>query len=520
MILLNGIINTDTLMVCQCSSGSESSRMMMVRALLRLKLDEENINILVEEGLIPTLLEMASGNVESKELSLSVLVKLSSHHDSKGHIAVAGGVPIVISLISPVVRSSIIAKCSEILENLASSGDGIKFFVDENGNSLELDSVIINLLTFQQNPTLPHTIRKPALRALLGICRSDAGLVKVAVLKANGVYAILPLLDNSDLDVRETAIYLLFLFSQHESQGTVEYLLKPRRLEAFVRILENHEKGDVQMASAGVIANLPKSEILLTKRLIELDGLKAIVDILRSGSLEAKENALSALFRFTDPTNLESQNIVVELGAYPLLVEFLKDGSVTLKARAAALIGDLSMRSLELTVVSMGVGCWFLFPGRRVHRCPAHGGVCSVTKSFCLLAAGALPHLVKLLQEEVHATAFEAIQTLSTLVSEDSPQRGSRVLHESGAIVHMLEALAWGSESLKEEVLGLLEKVFMSKEMVEAYGLRTRANLVRLTGRSIHEDGHLQRKAARVLLLIERNSRSLSSSALATGAGE
>lgn len=501
--------------------GSESSRMMMVRALVTLKLDEENSKILVEEGLIPTLLEMASGNLESKELSLSVLVKLSSHHDNKGHIAVAGGVPIVIALISPVIRSSIIAKCSEILENLASSGDGIKFLVDKNGNNLELESVIINLLNFQQNPTLPHTIRKPALKALLGICRSEAGLVKVAVLKANGVSAVLPLLDNADLEVRETAIYLLFLFSQHESQGTVEYLLKPRRLEAFVKILENHKKGDAQMASAGVIANLPKSEILLTQKLIEFDGLKAIVDILRSGSLEAKENALSALFRFTDPTNLESQKIVVELGVYPLLVDFIKDGSVTSKARAAALIGDLSMRSLELTVVSKGVGCCFFFPGRRVPRCPAHGGVCSVTKSFCLLAADALPHLVKLLQEKIHATAFEAIQTLSTLVSEESPQRGARVLQESGAIVHIIEVLAWGSESLKEEVLGLLEKVFMSKEMVEAYGLQTRVNLVRLTGRSIHEDGHLQRKAARVLLLIERHSRSSSSSAVGTaGIGE
>lgn len=495
----------------------------MVRALVSLKMDEENSKILVEEGLIPTLLQMASGNLESKELSLSLLVKLSSYHDNKGHIAAAGGIPIVISLISPVTRTSIIAKSSEVLENLASNGDGIKFFVDENGNNLELESVIINLLTFQQNPTLPHTTRKPALRAVLGLCRFDAGLVKMAVLKANGVSAVISLLDNSDLEVRETAIYLLFLFSQHESQGTVEYLLRPRRLEAFIKILENHEKGEVQMASAGVIANLPKSEILLTEKLIESDGLKAIIDILRSGSIEAKENALSALFRFTDPTNLESQKIVVELGAYPLLVDFLKEGSVTSKARAAALIGDLSMRSVELTVVSKGIGCWFFFPGRRNPRCPAHGGVCSVNKSFCLLAADALPHLVKLLQEEVHATAFEAIQTLSTLVSEESPQRGARVLHESGAISYMLAVLSWGSQSLKEEVLGLLEKVFMSKEMVEAYGLTARANIVRLTGRSIHEDGHLQRKAARVLLLIERNSsnsRPLSSSAVVNGIGE
>lgn len=498
--------------------GPESSRIVMVRALLSLTLAEENIKLLGEEGLIPPLLEMASGNTESKELSLSMLVKLSAYHENKRHIAVAGGVPLVLKLFSSHMRILIISKCSEILDNLTSNGDGIKFLIDENGNQLELESVITTLLAFQQSPT-SDTVQKPALHALLGICQSDAGLVKTAVLKANGVSLVLPLLDHYDLEIREAAINLLFLFSQHEPEGVVEFLLKPRRLKALVRLLENNDKGEVQMAAAGVLANLPKSEISLTKKLIELDGLRAIVDILRSGTIEAQENALSALFRFTDPTNLESQKIVVEQGAYPLLVDFLKVGSVTAKARAAALIGDLSMRSLELTVMSKRAGFWF-FCGSRVPKCQAHGGICSVNKSFCLLEANALPELVRLLQEKTHETAYEAIQTLSTLFAEECPHRGAKTLHENGAIVHIFEILTWGSESLKEEVLSLLEKVFMSKEMVEIYGWKARIPLVHLTGRSFHEDGRLQRKAARVLLLIERNSRSSTSSGVVSGVNE
>lgn len=492
--------------------------MVMVRALVSLTLAEENIKLLGEEGLIPPLLEMASGNTESKELSLSMLVKLSAYHENKRHIAEAGGVPLVLKLFSSHMRILIISKCSEILDNLTSNGDGIKFLVDENGNQLELESVITTLLAFQQSPTSSDTVRKPALHALLGICQSDTGLVKTAVLKANGVSLVLPLLDDYDLEIRETAINLLFLFSQHEPEGVVEFLLKPGRLKALVRLLENNDKGEVQMAAAGVLANLPKSEISLTKKLIELDGLRAIVDILRSGTIEAQENALSALFRFTDPTNLESQKIVVEQGAYPLLVDFLKAGSVTAKARAAALIGDLSMRSLELTVVSKRAGFW-CFCGSRVPKCQAHGGICSVNKSFCLLEANALPELVRLLQEKTHETAYEAIQTLCTLFAEEFPHRGAKTLHENGAIVHIFEILTWGSEPLKEEVLSLLEKVFMSKEMVEIYGWKARIPLVRLTGRSCHEDGRLQRKAAKVLLLIERNSRS-STSGVVSGVNE
>ncbi|XP_015158346.1 putative U-box domain-containing protein 42 isoform X2 [Solanum tuberosum] len=301
--------------------GSASSRMSIVRAILGLELRDEDMKLLGEKGVILPLLEMTSGNIESKELSLSALVKLSSFYDNKMLIAAAGGVAIVLKLmISSHVRSIIIAKCCEVLANLSGNGDGVKFLIDETGNQLVLEPVIAYLLAFQQNLTSSSdTVRRHALRALLGICQSQAGLVKSAVLSAGGVSAVLPLLDDPNQEIREAAINLLFLFSQHEPEGVVEYLLKPRRLETLVGFLENDSKGDVQMAAAGLLANLPKSETSLREKLIELGGLKAIINILKSGTMEAKENALSAFFRFTDPTNLQSQRIVVELGAYPIL---------------------------------------------------------------------------------------------------------------------------------------------------------------------------------------------------------
>lgn len=290
------------------------------------------------------------------------------------------------------------------------------------------------------------------MHALLQICQSDAGLVKTAV-SGSGVSVFLPLLDDSNQEIQETAVNLLFLFSWHEPQGVVEYLLKPRRLEALVGFLENEDKSDVQMAAAGLLANLPKSEIRITEKLIEIGGLKAIISILRSESIEAKENALSALFRFTDPTNIQFQHCVVDPGAYPLLVSFLRDASVPTKTRAAALLGDLSMRSSELSVLPKIAGCWPI--------CWTKGN--SVSTTFCLLEANALPELVMLLQGNVHTTAYEAIQTLSTLVSEESPHGGANVLHENNAIRPLMEVLSWGQESLKAEALGLLEKIFCQR---------------------------------------------------------
>ena len=487
----------------------------MVRTLVNMELVDQNITLLGKEGVIPPLLEMVSGNVESQAASLSALVKLSGCHENKELIAAEGGVTIIVDLIvSPHTRPTIIARCCEVLDKLASD-DGIKFLVDENGNQLEIEQIIKKLLAFLQSANSSNIVLRPALRALLGICKSGAMFIKTAVLTANGVSLILPLLDGSDPEIREIAINLLSLFTQHEPEGVVEYLFKPRRLEALVGYLENGDKADVQMAAAGLLANLPKSEVSLTMKLIEVEGLNALISILRSGTMEAKENALTALFRFTEHTNLDSQRKVVELGAYPLLVKFLRVGSVTAKARAAALIGNLSTSSPRLAVVSKPARC-SCFRSSRVPLCSAHGGICSVITTFCLLEAGALPFLVNLLHDEINATAYEAIQTLSTLVREDSPHRGARVLHNADAINPILDILNWGQGSLKEEALVLLEKVFTVREMMENYGSVARLRLVDITGRINNEDGHFRRKAARVLALLDRYS-GFDTSSLATG---
>lgn len=451
---------------------------------------------------------MVLGNLESKELALSALVKLSSCRENKRQIAAAGGVPLVLEqMFSSHGHTFIIARCSELLERLSSNGDGIVFLVDSNGARLDLEKIVTNLLAFLKNQNSSLTIHKPVLRALLGICKSEANLVEKAVVSADGVSVILPLLDDPDQEIREVTINLLFRFSHHEPQGIGDFLLMQRRLEILMSFLQDDSRGDAQMAAAGLLANLPKSEAALTNKLIQSDGLPAILNILRSGTMEAKENALSALFRFTDPTNLESQRLVVEMGVYPLLLNFLKSDSVTAKARAAALIGNLSLSTPKLTVMSKSTGCWHFRPAR-VTLCMAHGGICDVSTTFCLLKANALPGLVQLLQEKVHATAYEALQTLSTLVREDSSYRGAIVLHEANAILPILDVLNWGTSSLKEEALGLLEKVFASRELAELHGSKARILLVGLTSRSIHEDSQLGRKASRVLVQLERYSKS------------
>ncbi|PIA31584.1 hypothetical protein AQUCO_04900110v1 [Aquilegia coerulea] len=459
--------------------GPETSRLLMVKTVVQMELVDESLKCLGEAGAIPPLLEMVSGNLESKENALSALVKLSTCHENKKLIASSGGVRLILDiLLSSQVRSKIIARCCEILERLSSNDDGTAFFVDADGNCLELDQIVIVLLEFQKRPN----VRKPALHALLGIY-------------------------DSDQEIQEASLNLLYRISHHEPQGIVEFLLLQGGLDKLVGFLKNDSKKNAQMAAVGLLANLPKSETDLTKKLIESDALQSMVNILRSGTIEAKENALSALSRFTDPKSLESQRLLVDLGLYPLLLSFLQSGTLTAKARAAALIGNLSLSSPKLTVISKSSSCW-CFRNTHVATCKAHGGICSVTSTFCMLQADALPELVRLLHEKVHATAYEALQALFTLVSEDKYHRGALVLHEAKAISPILEVLSWGRPSLKEESLLILEKVFVTRKMVELYGAGARLHLITLTTRNIHEDDALKSKATRVMMQLERYSRS------------
>ncbi|KAI5397387.1 hypothetical protein KIW84_063268 [Lathyrus oleraceus] len=120
------------------------------KAIINFNLEESNLKLLGEKGVIPPLLEMLSGSIESKELSLSALVKLAEVHANKGILVAYGGVPILLDLMFSLrTRAFISIKCFEILEKLSSSSDGIGVFIDGEGKQLELDNIITNLLALQ-----------------------------------------------------------------------------------------------------------------------------------------------------------------------------------------------------------------------------------------------------------------------------------------------------------------------------------------------------------------------------------
>ncbi|KAH9288688.1 hypothetical protein KI387_032805, partial [Taxus chinensis] len=489
--------------------GSEDSKLKMAKALAKMELTDQNIKLLGDEGAIPPLVKMISSSLEPKAAALGALKNLSTNHENKKHIANAGAVPLILDhLVSSKFPSNVRETSAVILERVMCD-DGIQFLVDGNAEPLELEPIIQSLLALQQNLSTFFSIRRHVLNALLGMLSGPNGEdVRRIARAANGISILLPLVEGPDQKIRESVIKLLCSLSEGGSQEVSDFLLFEKKFNLFVTFLEDDSRSDIQAAAAGILSTLPDSDGKVTAALIEAEALPAIVQVLKNGSPKAKENAVGALLRFTDPSSLETQHTVVQLGAYPILINLLHSGTILAKSRAAFAIGNLSLNSPRLSVAPTVTGCWCFKPAKPP-VCRVHRGPCDVKTTFCLVKADALPGLVNLLLEKEGGAAGATIHALATLVSDDDIlAKGANVLHEVRAIDPVLEILSQGTPESKEEAVKLLEKVFEVKEIVEAYGSKARIPLVDLTTQT-HGNGTLRRKAAKVLAQLENPSTNL-----------
>ena len=237
------------------------------------------------------------------------------------------------------------------------------------------------------------------LNVLLGMVSApDGQIVRAIAREVNAISILLPLVEGSDPKVCKTVLKLLCFLSEGGSQEVSVFLLNKNKLHIFVSFLEDDTKGDVQAATAGILANLPASDSKLNAALIESEALPTDIKVMKSGTSDAKENAVGTLLRFTDPSSKVTQHTVVQLGAYPILISLLHSGTMLAKTKAAFAIGNLSLSSPQLSVAPVVNGC-LCFMSAKPPVCRVHRGPCDVKTTFCLVKADALSVLVNLLQE-------------------------------------------------------------------------------------------------------------------------
>ncbi|KAK8935268.1 U-box domain-containing protein 15 [Platanthera zijinensis] len=476
--------------------GSESAKHSMMRGLLGMSLVDEDLEQLGKAGVINPLIKLAMADDESKELAFSVMAKLSASLETRRYIVEVGGLSIILehmfsSQVSPIIREN----CSEIFEKITSNG--MEFITDSGIVVPNQEQMINQLLVMLPTPSAPIGIRKPAFRALLNISSSANAAAEKAVAMPNVISNILPLLEDSDKEIRELTLKFVHRFSRNVPVGITNFLLDDRRLEAFMSFLKDDSQPESQILAVGLLSNLQKNNNQLIKRLAEFGTIPLLLNMLKRCTIDVNNNVLELLSGFTNPADIEMQESVVRFGAYPLLVDFLKSGNSTAKARAAALISSLSSSSPRLTKMKDRTS-WFCFPGKKVTTCEVHGGICSLESSFCLLDSGALPPLVQLLKERDDAVKLPAILALKTLVQEG--QSGANVLHQRGAIAPMLKLLSEQNPALIEEVLEILDSVLDVTSLADIYSVKTWNYLIPLATISTENgDEHLRVKVANLL---------------------
>ncbi|KAG0500479.1 hypothetical protein HPP92_000551 [Vanilla planifolia] len=490
------------------SHGLESSKQTMMQTLEQMQLVDEDIKQLGEAGVIKPLVEMASRGADSDKLAFVILAKLSDSYENRRLIVEAGAFPLILKQISSALVSSVVKeKCSEIFEKLTCDSEE---FLSNVGHAVpEVEPIINSLVAELKNPNTCLTIRKTVFRALLNICKHERVAAEKAIATTDGISSILPLLDDSEQEIRQLALQLIHQFSTKVPVAIADLLLlHGNMLKTLLSLLGDDNQPQLQVIAAGLLANLQKSTMKLTNRLAELGTIPVLLKLLDQGSNEAKEYVLDSLIGFLNPANIDMQKSVVNAGAYPLLVNTLKSESLTARAKAAELIGNLSSNSPKLTAMPKASCLSFCF-AKQAPTCEVHGGICGVESSFCLLQVDALPDLVRLLRERDEAVNQASLHAMKTLAQEGLTLRSAKVFHRYGAIEQMLVVLERLETNLaiKEELVELLDKSFDDHEVATKYSVQAWEILERLTAFDGNRNDGLREKAAKLIAKLQRYSK-------------
>lgn len=324
-------------------------------------------------------------------------------------------------------------------------------------------------------------------------------------LQCSAVQVLVPLCELDNLNVRANAVKLLCCLTEDGDEASILEHVGQKSIETFLRIIKTSNDEEEIASAMGILSNLPKCPPITTW-LLDAGGLRVIFNVLsvgnHNGSLNGThkntliENAVGAICHFSDPTNRLSQKKAGEIGVIQVLVQLLKSGTELTKKRAAFCLSQFSASSLELSrPFPKRHGLWCFSPPPET-MCPVHRGICTIELSFCLVEAGAVGPLVRILTEPDIEACEAALDALLTLIEGERLQTGSKLLAEANAIHFIIKLLSTPSPRLQEKVLICLERIFRLLEYKQKYGPSAQMPLVDLTQRG---NSSMRSLAAKIL---------------------
>ncbi|XP_009801004.1 U-box domain-containing protein 44-like [Nicotiana sylvestris] len=477
------------------SSGSGDVKLRMAKTLGEMELTDHNKSSLIEEGVLYSLLPLLShGEIEVKQAGVKALLNLSSL-PKNGQEMIRQGVmrPLLDTLYRHSSSQSLRELVAATITNLAFSSANSETQVsllDTDEDIFELFSVV-NL----SGPAVQQSI----LQAFYAMCKSPfAASVKAKLAQCSAVQVLVQFCEHGNSDVRSDALKLFCCLIENADEAMIQEHVEQKFIETLLKIIKTSQDEEEIASAMGIISNLPKSP-QLSEWLFAAEGLPIIFSFLpevkrkNPCKLQLVENAAGALCHFTVSINQQTQKIA---GIVPKLVRLLDVGTSLAKERAAISLAQLSENSQTLSrPIPKRQGLW-CFSAAQVELCPVHRGICTLETSFCLIEAGAVGPLVRVLADPDPGACEASLDALLTLIRDEKLQNGAKVLAEENAIPSMIKLLDSPSTRLQQKVLNSLERIFRLLEYKQKYGSSAQMPLVDLTQRG---SSNIKSLAAKVL---------------------
>lgn len=456
-------------------SGSDMSKVLMATALSRLGLTDQNKASLGEDGAIEPLVNMfKTGNLEAKLSALKALHTLSNFNQNIQRLIESG---IVVALLQ------LLFSVTSVLMTLREPASAILAKVAQSESILVKQDIAHQMLSLL-NLSSPE-IQNNLLEALNNIVsHSSASKVRKKMKEDGAIQLLLPLFTEKDIRIRTGALKLVYVLSK-DIQGALTEQLDYSHVHIIANIVSTTTSESEKAAALGIISNLPVSDKKITDILKNLNLLPFLVSTtsLRKPNstptaMWLTESIAGALVRFTNPNDKTLQHYSAENGIIPLLLNLLASSSETAKSKAALSLAQLSQNSYSMSRSRKLK--WFCRPPSTDCFCEVHDGYCSAKSTFCLVKAGAVTPLIRIL-EGAERGADEAVLTcLSTLLQDEIWESGCNHLVKNSGVEAVIKVVSCGSFKAQEKCIWILERIFRIEAYRDEYGESAQAVLIDL----------------------------------------
>ncbi|XP_078178749.1 U-box domain-containing protein 44-like [Carex rostrata] len=449
-------------MVHHLYEGSDMNKILMASAISKMLLTEQSKTILGELGSIDPLVKIfTGGNLEAKSSALGAIHNLSSSPKNIKLLLDSGIITPLFQLLFSVtsVLMTLRDPASSLLATLAKS-EGILLHKSVPLKTLSL----LNLSSASTKLNL--------LNALTRITSHQNSKRARTKLIENGVrHLLLPFLTSQNKEIRVAALNLLFNLSKDCTEELNEPFLGETHIDILVKVVTLQLAAESEKTAAiGILGNLPVNDENLTEILMKANLVPVLVYLLgiRISNKLLVERIAGLLIRFTIPSNKKVQNAAVANGVISSLVKILSEGSIVAKAKAAFSLSQLSQNTPALSKTKSSRS-FHLYPSSET-RCEVHGGYCTVKSTFCLVKAGVVSPLVKILEGNEREADENILEALATLMQDEIWERGVMAIEKASGIEAITRIVEVGTLKAQEKAIWILERVFRIERNREKYG--------------------------------------------------